>query len=111
MLTVLALVLLWYLLLWAGFALVFASSESAILDSTTLQPVTLLSSRIYFAAMLVFTLGTGMTPFRVSGIEVTLRGAHCKARCVSVSCGSGSGKRLLFGIRDSFVCPVSGTGK
>jgi hypothetical protein len=49
---------LWVALHLAGWALVFTSSERAVLDSTTSAPATLVE-RLYYVGFVVFTLGVG----------------------------------------------------
>lgn len=51
-------VLTWVALLWAGWALIFASSDAAVVDSTTSAPASI-AARIYYAGFVVFTLGVG----------------------------------------------------
>jgi hypothetical protein len=51
-------VLIWVLLLWAGWAMVFATAESNIVDSTSRTPTGVVE-RVYFAGYTVFTLGLG----------------------------------------------------
>lgn len=51
-------VLTWVVLLWAGWTLIFSSSDGAVVDSTTSAPASLVA-RIYFAGFVVFTLGVG----------------------------------------------------
>lgn len=51
-------VLSWVVLVWAGWALIFASADSAVIDSTTSAPASL-AARIYYAGFVVFTLGIG----------------------------------------------------
>ena len=49
---------IWVILLWAGWALLFAVDDTAVLSSSTRMPVGWVD-RIYFAGYLVFTLGNG----------------------------------------------------
>ncbi len=51
-------VLTWVVLLWAGWALIFASTDTAVVDSTTSAPASA-AARIYYAGFVVFTLGVG----------------------------------------------------
>ena len=48
----------WVILLWAGWALLFAVDDTAVLSSSTRTPAGWVD-RIYFAGYLVFTLGNG----------------------------------------------------
>jgi hypothetical protein len=48
----------WVLLLWAGWTLVFASADEAVVDAQTHTPAGFVS-RIYYAGFTVFTLGVG----------------------------------------------------
>jgi hypothetical protein len=48
----------WVLLLWGGWALVFASAEGAVVDAQTRTPADL-ATRVYYAGYTVFTLGIG----------------------------------------------------
>lgn len=50
--------LTWVLLLWAGWTLVFAASEEAIINTTGKEALTW-AGRIYFVAYTIFTLGIG----------------------------------------------------
>lgn len=50
--------LAWVLLLWAGWALVFAGRPDALIDTQSGQPVTWIG-RIYFVANAMFTMGNG----------------------------------------------------
>ena len=58
MCVLLSTVLTWVLLTWVGWTLVYASSDGAVLDSTTSAPADL-AARIYFAGFVIFTLGVG----------------------------------------------------
>lgn len=51
-------VLTWVVLLWVGWTLIFASSGTAVVDSTTSAPASV-AARIYYAGFVVFTLGVG----------------------------------------------------
>ena len=51
-------VVTWVVLLWAGWALIFASTDAAVVDSTTSAPASV-AARIYYAGFVVFTLGVG----------------------------------------------------
>jgi hypothetical protein len=51
-------VLTWVVLLWAGWALIFASTDAAVVDSTTAAPASV-AARVYYAGFVVFTLGVG----------------------------------------------------
>ena len=51
-------VLTWVVLLWAGWTLIFASSDTAVVDSTTSAPASV-AARVYYAGFVVFTLGVG----------------------------------------------------
>jgi hypothetical protein len=51
-------VLTWVVLLWAGWTLIFASADAAVVDSTTGAPASV-AARIYYAGFVVFTLGVG----------------------------------------------------
>jgi hypothetical protein len=57
-LIVLATLLTWILMMWAGWTLVFASDHGAIVDLQTREPVDFVG-RIYFAGYSITTLGTG----------------------------------------------------
>lgn len=48
----------WFALIWAGWTLVFASSESALIDTRNPGPISW-SERIYFTGYTIFTLGNG----------------------------------------------------
>ncbi len=50
--------LVWVLLLWAGWTLVLCGAPEAVLDATTGAPADV-PKRVYFAATVVFTTGTG----------------------------------------------------
>lgn len=54
----LTVILLWVLLLWGGWALVFLSTESAVINATTREPADAWS-RIYFVGYTLVTLGLG----------------------------------------------------
>ncbi len=56
--TLLATLLMWVALLWAGWTLVFLSDAGSIIDSSTKAP-TGLGDTVYFVGFSVFTLGTG----------------------------------------------------
>jgi hypothetical protein len=58
MLVLLLTVLTWVLLLWGGWFLVFLADEGAVVDASTSTPADL-AGRAYYAAFVVFTLGTG----------------------------------------------------
>ncbi len=49
----------WVGVLWAGWILLFASSEGAIIDPPNQEPVTAWPARIYFVAYALFTMGNG----------------------------------------------------
>ena len=51
-------VALWLLMLWAGWALIFAADPDSVLDATTRAPADGWS-KVYFAAFSTFTLGVG----------------------------------------------------
>jgi hypothetical protein len=51
-------VLTWVVLLWAGWSLVFASADEAVVDATTHSSASI-ASRVYYAGFVVFTLGVG----------------------------------------------------
>ena len=51
-------VLTWVVLLWAGWTLIFASTDAAVVDSTTSAPASV-AARVYYAGFVVFTLGVG----------------------------------------------------
>jgi hypothetical protein len=51
-------VLVWVALHWAGWTLVFLSSEQAVVNGTTREPADL-AARVYYAGFTVFTLGLG----------------------------------------------------
>ena len=51
-------VLTWVVLLWAGWTLIFASSDLAVVDSRTSAPASV-AARVYYAGFVVFTLGVG----------------------------------------------------
>lgn len=53
-----ATLLVWVTLVWAGWTVVFASADGAVLASTTGVPATF-GERVWFAGQTVFTLGTG----------------------------------------------------
>lgn len=57
-------VLLWAVLLWAGWSMVFLGSEGGVVDSQTGKPAGIWET-IYFAGFTLFTLGLG--DFRPSG--------------------------------------------
>ena len=57
-LVLLSVVLTWVVLVWAGWALVFSSSEGAVVGATDGEPASL-PARIYYAGFVVFTLGVG----------------------------------------------------
>lgn len=48
----------WFMLLWAGWSLVFASANGAVVQSTTRQPADI-SELIYFVGFTIITLGVG----------------------------------------------------
>ena len=48
----------WTLLLWAGWTLVFASAEGAVVDASSQAPADL-PARVYFVGFTLFTLGNG----------------------------------------------------
>ena len=51
-------VLTWVVLLWTGWTLIFASTDAAVVDSTTSAPASV-GARVYYAGFVVFTLGVG----------------------------------------------------
>lgn len=51
-------ILVWILLLWGGWTLIFASAETALIDTLNRGPISW-SDRIYFTGFTVFTLGIG----------------------------------------------------
>jgi len=53
-----ATVSVWVILLWAGWSVLFAADESAILSDRDLTPASFVS-RVYYAAFTIFTLGIG----------------------------------------------------
>lgn len=53
-----ATVSIWVLLLWAGWSVLFAADENAILSDRDLTPASFVS-RVYYAAFTIFTLGIG----------------------------------------------------
>ena len=48
----------WIMLLWSGWILIFATTESVLIDTLSRGPITW-SDRIYFTGYTIFTLGTG----------------------------------------------------
>ena len=48
----------WFGLSWAGWTLVFASAESALVDTLNNQPITW-TDRVYYAGYTIFTMGNG----------------------------------------------------
>jgi hypothetical protein len=51
-------VLTWVVLLWAGWTVVFISTEAAVVASTSGEPAGI-AARVYYAGFVVFTLGVG----------------------------------------------------
>lgn len=49
---------IWIILLWGGWSLIFATTESVLIDTLSRGPITW-SDRIYFTGYTIFTLGTG----------------------------------------------------
>lgn len=57
-LMLMASLLMWVLLLWAGWTFLFAGGEGALIDTRDQEPVTW-AGRIYFVAYTMFTMGNG----------------------------------------------------
>jgi len=89
---VVATVLIWTALLWAGWALLFSSNVNSLVDANTGRPADTWE-RIYFTGYTLFTLGLG--DFKPQG--------HVWQMATSIAAGSGF---LLFGLALAYLVPV-----
>ena len=90
---VISTVVVWTAFIWAGWALVFCSSQRALVFSATGEPASTVA-RIYFAGYTIFTLGLG--DYRPEGGLWQI--------ATSVAAGSGF---LLFGLAVAYLVPVT----
>jgi hypothetical protein len=89
---VVATVLIWTVLLWAGWAFLFSASPDSLVDASTNQPAGVWE-RIYFTGYTLFTLGLG--DFKPHG--------HFWQMATTIAAGSGF---LLFGLQLAYLVPV-----
>jgi hypothetical protein len=94
LLTVVATLAAWSILLWAGWGLIFCASPGALIDSNTGQPADC-GARFYFAGACISTLGTG--DYRPIG--------HFWQIMTALAGGSGF---VLFGLAVAYLVPVVG---
>lgn len=84
--------LTWTLMVWAGWALVFSASKSALVEASTLAPADGWA-RVYFAGYTIFTLGLG--DYKPVG--------HGWEMATSIAAGSGF---LMFGLALAYLMAV-----
>lgn len=90
--SVLASLLVWGLLLWAGWTLVFVARERCLVESATGQPAGVVE-RVYFVGYTIFTLGLG--DYKPVGPVYEI--------ATALAAGSGF---LLFGLALAYLVPV-----